>query len=490
MSDTNLIHKKLSKLFFDVFGNYPTGIESLVAHGSLRTYFRVFGKETSVIGTYNINIEENEAFFAFAKHFGKLGLPVPEILAVSEKKTCYLQTDLGDTTLFHLVQESLKKDTFDEAVIDRYKECLLRLVEFQVIGNRKLDYSIAYPTPNFGKKAIFDDLTYFKYFFLKLHPEISYNESKLYEDFEKLTDFLCEAPANFFMYRDFQSRNIMIHNDKCYFIDFQSGRQGPLQYDLISILYQVKAQMPQVVRDELYHYYLKCLSKHLDVSELKFETYFSAFVFLRLMQVLGAYGFRGIVQRKTHFLTSIPYAIQEIDRQLTLLNIPLSLPELKGIFQQLSFLKTKYTLPNDKETAKFQIEINSFSYFKTGIPEDKSGHGGGFVFDCRALPNPGKYPEYRLLTGLDKKVIQFLEKEKSVHEFSINTQKLIAQSVENYLERGFKHLMVNFGCTGGQHRSVYFAEKTTAWIKATYPDIEVVCKHLVINSDEQKHCTT
>lgn len=476
MIEIHAVNKKLSKLFFDSTGKYPKNIIKLPESGSHRMYFRLQCDKISLIGTYNTVFQENKAFVSFAKHFASMNLPVPKILNVSETGDCYLQSDLGDLSLYNLVEKSLENGGFHESLIDFYQDALTKLIDFQVIGNRNLDYSVAYPVSSFDKKAILDDLAYFKYFFLKIHPEIVYNESKLDVDFEKLTDFILEAPSNYFMYRDFQTRNIMVHDGSCVFIDFQGGRRGPLQYDLVSILYQVKAQMPQKVRDVLHQYYLRELSLYVDPEELEFEKYFPAFVFLRLMQVLGAYGFRGIVQRKKHFIESIPYALQEIDNQLSLLKLPVSLPELKGIFQQLSYLKKQYPIKKELPKQGLTVTVNSFS-FKENIPEDESGNGGGFIFDCRALPNPGRYPKFQLLTGKDQEVIDFLSEKKEIQEFIKNSKAIISQSVVNYIERDFKSLMIGFGCTGGQHRSVFCAERITEWLKKEYPKANVVCSH-------------
>lgn len=477
MLEIHTINKKLSELFFKYTGKYPTKIVKFPESGSHRLYFRLQCDNLSLIGTYNNVFQENRAFISYSKHFAMRNLPVPQVVAVSERGDCYLQTDLGDLSLYNLVQKSLDNGGFHESLIDFYQDALSKLLDFQVIGNRDLDYSVAYPVESFDKKAILDDLAYFKYFFLKLHPEIVYNESKLDVDFEKFTNFILEAPSNYFMYRDFQTRNIMVYDGRCYFIDFQGGRRGPLQYDLVSLLYQVKAQIPQDIRNELHNYYLKEISRYADPKELEFEKYFPAFVFLRLMQVLGAYGFRGIIQRKKHFLESIPFALQEIDNQLSILKIPLSLPELNGVFQQLSFLKKQYPITKEPQKPGLTITVNSFSY-KKELPEDDSGNGGGFIFDCRALPNPGRDPKFQLLTGKDREVIEFLSEKTEVHEFLKNCKSLLSQSVDNYIERSFRNLMIGFGCTGGQHRSVYCAEQITSWLRKKYPEVNVVCKHL------------
>ncbi|MDP3444918.1 MAG: RNase adapter RapZ, partial [Ignavibacteria bacterium] len=323
----------------------------------------------------------------------------------------------------------------------------------------------------------FEDLNYFKYYFLRLHPVITVNEAIMDEEFQRFAKFVSDAPADFFMYRDFQSRNILIKDNTTWFIDFQGGRKGPLQYDLVSLLYQVKAQMPQHIRNELIAYYLRMISKRLDVGALKFEFYLPSFVLLRLLQVLGAYGFRGIIQRKNHFLQSIPFALNEMEQLLTFDSLFEPYPELKSVLEQMLQLKHEYQLPESTKVKKLTVRLSSFSYKKGGIPPDQSGNGGGFVFDCRFLPNPGREQAYKMLTGLDKEVIAYLEQEKSVKDFLNDTQKIINEALGTYQNRGFSNLMISFGCTGGQHRSVYCAEKTAQWLQAKFPQVNLIVQH-------------
>jgi aminoglycoside/choline kinase family phosphotransferase len=420
-------------------------------------------------------VEENEAFLTFSKHFHKLKLNVPEVYAVNEENTCYLQSDFGDDNLFNHVQNALLSGGYGENTIALFKKALEHLIKFQVIGHQGLDYSKAYPTPSFDKQAILGDLNYFKYYFLKPHEEISFNETRLDRDFNTFADFISQAPCSFFMYRDFQSRNIMVKDDELYFIDFQGGRKGPLNYDVVSLLYQVKAQIPQTTRDVLVLYYKKVLSQFIDPETVRFDTYQPYFVYLRLMQVLGAYGFRGLIQKKSHFIESIPYALRELNTWNE--NHPLNdYPELQKVISQLSTINYQLSTIN----SKFTVTINSFS-FKKGYPNDFSGNGGGFVFDCRALPNPGREPQFKTKTGRDYEVIDYLMAKPPVHVFLNHVKGIVSQSVENYKERHFSNLMVSFGCTGGQHRSVFFAQTIYEWLKATHPDI-----HLKLNHIERK----
>ncbi len=463
------IKKTIAELIENI-GEKALEINAMPSSGSSRRYFRVKTDKRFLIGAYNLNIEENDAFFSFSKHFLECGLPVPEILAISDSKDIYIQTDLGDDSLFKHVEDCLKNGNYDEETIGLYKKTLDKLIEFQTIGHKGLNYAKAFPTAEFDEMSIMDDLNYFKYCFLKEHEEISFNETRLDADFQRLTEFILEAPSDFFMYRDFQSRNIMIVNNEPYFIDYQGGRKGPLQYDVVSLLYQVKAKMPQELRNELIDYYKQKFSESTD-----FDKYFPAFVLLRLLQVLGAYGFRGLIQKKLHFMQSIPYAIREIINVNEKWILPFELPELQGIIKQFGVLFDKY---EHIEPEQLTVTVNSFSYKNGGVPYDKSGNGGGFVFDCRALPNPGRYIEFKQKTGEDIEVQEFMDDKPDTHYFMQNVQLLVYQSIDNYLERGFKNLQVNFGCTGGQHRSVFFAQKIGELIHENYPMVRVEINHL------------
>ena len=463
-------------------GETPKDILPIAESGSARKYFRVITDQRNLIGTYSSNIEENEAFLTFSKHFHDLGLNVPEVFAVNDEKTCYLQSDFGDDNLFAHVQKALLSDgpsTGSGTLISLYKKALSHLVKLQVLGHKGLDYSKAYPTERFDRQAIIDDLNYFKYYFVKPHEEIDFNETRLGKDFETFADFVSQAPCDFFMYRDFQSRNIMVKDGELYFIDFQGGRKGPLNYDVVSLLYQVKAQIPQETRDELVEYYKTELSQYLNPEVVKFDTYQPYFVYLRLMQVLGAYGFRGLIQKKSHFIESIPYALREIEA-LSKATPLTAYPELHNVISQLNKLDAKYAALIAPPAGKLTVTINSFS-FKKGYPADFSGNGGGYVFDCRALPNPGREPQFKTKTGRDWEVIDYLMTKPPVHVFLDHVKGIVGQSVDNYRERHFSNLMVSFGCTGGQHRSVFFAQTIYDWLKATYPDI-----HLKLNHIERK----
>ena len=478
MKNKQEIKENIIKLMNNDLSEKIVDIKMLPASGSSRVYYRIQTEDKTYIATYNSNIEENIAFLVFSKHFSKANLPVPEIISVNDEKDCYIQSDLGDTSLFNYVQNCVKNNSYDNTTIELYKQAISNLVDFQIKGNKDLDYSVAFPAPSFDRNSVIDDLNYFKYYFLKVNDEINFNESRLNADFQNIADFIMEAPADFFMYRDFQSRNIMIKDNKTYFIDYQGGRKGPLQYDIISLLYQVKAQLPKTLRLELLDHYKKELSKYVNTEEIGFDKYYNAFILLRLLQVLGAYGFRGLIQKKQHFIESIPFALNELLSLKDNLHFPFETNELTNILNQIEKILPKY---QPAENEKLTVVVNSFSFKNGGIPEDRSGNGGGFVFDCRALPNPGRYEEYKKLTGQDTEVQDYLNQYPEVHHFIELTQSIVSLSVDNYLERNFKNLFVNFGCTGGQHRSVFFAETTAKALHQKYPQIKVVLNHLVQN---------
>lgn len=465
-------------------GHEPIDMKPIAESGSSRKYYRVLTNGPSLIGAYNANVEENEAFFYLTEHFGALGLNVPHLLAVNSQHNCYLQSDLGDETLFGLIQHDLREGCYRDTTIALLKQSLYHLVRFQTEGHQGLDYNKVYPVPSFDQGAIIDDLDYFKYYFVKPHGNIVFNETRLKAEFKRFAEVIGEAANGFFMYRDFQSRNIMIHQGNPYFIDYQGGRKGPLQYDVVSLLYQVKAQMPNELREELLSYYKTALAQRVNLTEIHFDHYYPYFVYLRLMQVLGAYGFRGLIQKKAHFIESIPFALNELKiwNESNTLN---EYPELQNVITQVIALSEKYAPHSSHPTphSSLTVTVNSFS-FKKGYPDDFSGNGGGFVFDCRALPNPGREPQFKNKTGRDWEVMEYLEAKPQTHAFLNHVKAIVAQSVDNYLERKFSNLMVSFGCTGGQHRSVYFAQHIADWLKANYPQVIVKTNHIEQNIHE------
>ncbi len=451
----------LKELFTRHTGEPPDKFEKIKGSGSNRHYYRLFGKDQTVIGVLGDELLENEAFLYLSGHFLEKGLPVPEVFIISDDRHSYLQEDLGQQPLFDLVQQDHDGPVSDR-IRDLYRKTLQQLIRFQLDGANGLDFTKCYPRHAFDRQSMQWDLNYFKYYFLK-PTGVVFNEQRLETDFRLLMDYLLEAPAVYFMYRDFQARNIMIRDEEPWFIDYQGGRKGPLQYDLASLLFQARADLPHNFRKEMLEFYVGELDQRIELNRDTFIPHYYGFVLLRILQVLGAYGYRGYFEQKPHFIESTSFALNNLKWLTDHIQLPINLPELAHCFGQM----THTTMPPKDEG--LTVEIHSFSYKKSGIPKDRSGNGGGFVFDCRALPNPGRYPEYKTVTGRDRPVIEFLEKEEAVAQFLVHVFAITDQAVNNYLERGFNNLSISFGCTGGQHRSVYCAEQLFNHLKDNFP---------------------
>ena len=476
--------KSLSQLFLDATGKKVGEQTALTASGSNRRYYRIESedKTASLIGVQGTSRDENHAFLYMAEHFMKKGLNVPKVLAVSDDEMNYVQQDLGNVLLFDYIAEGRKTGVFNVKEKDMLRETMRALARFQVRGAEEFDFNQCYPQPEFNLRSILWDLNYFKYCFLKA-TGLEFQEDKLENEFERLAYILLQNRMNAFMYRDFQSRNVMVRQEADgtevpYFIDFQGGRRGPVYYDVASFLWQAKANFHPDLREELVEVYLEELQKYMPVDrEVFFET-LKHFVLFRTMQVLGAYGFRGYFEKKPHFLQSIPFAIDNL-RQL-LKHASEDYPYLIEVLQQMTKMKQFKDVGVRKPLV---VRVMSFSY-KKGIPADPSGNGGGFVFDCRAVNNPGKYERYTHFTGMDEPVIQFLEEDGEIQPFLEQAYQLVDFSVKRYMDRGFQNLMVSFGCTGGQHRSVYSAEKMAEHINAKF-GIEVQLIHREQNMEKQ-----
>jgi aminoglycoside/choline kinase family phosphotransferase len=462
----------VSTLFENWSQEAVTGISPLPPSGSDRQYYRISGRKTTAIGAHNPDKKENIAFVKFSRHFHQKGLPVPEIYAEELDDDVYLLQDLGDTTLFGYLSQARSGKEFPDELLTLYRRVLEQLPRFQVVAGVDLNYSVCYPRARFDKQSMLWDLNYFKYYFLKL-AKIPFDEQLLEDDFQRFTDYLLETNCEYFLYRDFQSRNVMIHQGEPHFIDYQGGRKGALQYDVASLLYDAKADIPQTVRTELLQHYIEQLQHFTSIDEREFTDYYYGYVLIRLMQAMGAYGFRGFYEKKAHFLQSVPYALENLAWLLENVNLPVTIPALLRVLHLLADSDDLKRLGNHPP---LQVRINSFSY-KRGIPVDESGHGGGYVFDCRALPNPGRYPEYQDVTGKDAVVVKFFEKEPEVARFLETIYQLVDQSVKNYQFRTFTNLMVSFGCTGGQHRSVYCAEQLAKHLRETF-DVTVTLRHI------------
>ena len=441
--------------------------------GSGRKIIRLSSGPCTAIGIlYNVR-EENAAFLAFSKHFRKHNLPVPEIYAEALDHGAYLEEDLGSTTLFEFLSKNRQGGAIAPQVVEAYRKVVAILPRFQVEASRDLDYSVCYPISSFDRQSIAWDLNYFKYYFLRL-AGIPFNEHSLEDDFSRLTDFLLSAPRDYFLYRDFQSRNIMLRDGQPYFVDYQGGRKGALQYDIASLLYDAKADLPPELRQQLLYDYLRALEKFIPVDREAFIRHYYAYVYVRIMQALGAYGFRGFYERKAHFLQSVPYALKNLRWLLHQAELPIALPALMGAFQGMLASEKLQSLASDADN--LVVRVFSFS-FHQGLPQDEAGNGGGFVFDGRSLPNPGREERFKTLTGQDAPVIDYLNQQESVHQYFAIVLSLIDSTIATYQSRGFKNLMVSFGCTGGQHRSVYLAEQLAKRLRAK-PAIEVQLRHL------------
>ena len=440
--------------------------------GSARKIIRLSDDRRSAIGILNQDRSENLAFLTFTRHFRRHRLPVPEIYEEDLARGAYLEEDLGDTTLFDMLSRHRAAGDIAPEVVAAYEKVVDLLPRFQVEAGRDLDYSACYPRSSFDRQSIAWDLNYFKYYFLKL-AGIPFNEQKLEEDFGRLSRFLLTAPREYFLYRDFQSRNVMLRDGQPHFLDYQGGRKGALQYDIASLLYDAKADLPPALRQRLLDRYLDALGAHITLDRDVFLRHYYAFVYIRIMQALGTYGFRGFYERKPHFLQSVPYALKNLRWLAHNVTLSIALPTLLGAFEAMFRSERLQEL----EGVKGLITVRIFSFsFHRGIPTDETGNGGGFVFDTRSIPNPGREERYKALTGKDAPVIEYLEQQESLRQYFSNVSALVDASVSDYQRRGFKNLMVSFGCTGGQHRSVYLAERLAAHLCAR-DGIEVVLRH-------------
>ncbi len=528
---------RLKKLYEQWAGKQPAHIVRMAGAGSNREYYRIVSEEgESEIGVIGSSKEENPAFITLTRHFADAALPVPKVLEVGDDEMCYLLTDLGDMALFDALAAGRKAGgNYNEAEVELLKRAMRLLPKIQVAGARNLDFSVCYPQPEFDETNVMFDLNYFKYCFLK-PSGVDFHELRLEEDFRKMAKDLTGDKGNYFMYRDFQARNIMLDEDgNPYLIDYQGGRKGPFYYDVASFLWQASARYPDSLRKELIKEYYSVLSQYTDVPEQDaFMQRLNLFVFFRTLQVLGAYGYRGYFERKKHFIDSIPPALDNLRALLQnempyphLVEVlkglvknakaPLSSPEgdtcplqhdvrsfssalnntsdntlsasnsstcqlVNSSTRQLVNSSTcqlvnssTCQLVNSSTQKHLTVRVFSFSY-KKGIPEDTSGNGGGYVFDCRSTHNPGRYEPYKQLTGLDQPVIQFLEDDGEISVFLESVYKLADAHVERYMQRGFTDLMFSFGCTGGQHRSVYSAQHLAEHLNEKY-GIEVKLCH-------------
>lgn len=466
------MEETLRQLFAQWSGKQGQEVLKLSANGSNRQYWRMIGEGHRCIAAFNDDVRENEAFFYYSRTLGEKGICVPEVYAIDSTRRFYLQEDLGDTTLYNYVYDKRRQGGgFDAEVLAIYKKVMEDLSDIQLAG-RDMDFSKAYPRSAFDAQSMQWDLNYFKYYFLKL-KYIPFDEELLERDFHTLIDYLLSTDCNYFLYRDFQSRNIMLCDGKPYYIDFQGGRRGAAQYDVASLLYSAKSDLPEPIRQELLGHYIDCLSQKVAIDRETFLQHFWGYVLIRIMQAMGAYGYRGYFERKDYFINSIPLAVNNLRMIIESHTLPIEIPHLTQVWHRI--IDSELAQASVPTPTGLTVTVSSFSY-KKGLPQDTSGNGGGYIFDCRALPNPGRYPEYRCYTGKDRPVIDFLQGDEAVEAFLTGVQQLVGPSIKKYLERNFTSLTVGFGCTGGQHRSVYCAERLAEWIKKNF-DCQVVINH-------------
>jgi aminoglycoside/choline kinase family phosphotransferase len=465
----------LKKLFEQHFHSPIGRVQPLQGQlgGSGRKIIRLASEKLSAIGILYDVREENVAFLNFSKHFRGHHLPVPEIYAEDLSHGAYLEEDLGDTTLFEFLSRNRVGENIAPQVVEAYRKVVSVLPSFQIEAGRDLNYKVCYPRDSFDGQSIAWDLNYFKYYFLKL-AGIPFNEQDLENDFGRLTKFLLSADRDYFLYRDFQSRNVMLRDGQPFFLDYQGGRKGALQYDIASLLYDAKADLPPELRQELLDHYIHRLADFMEVEREVFMQFYYAYVYMRIMQALGAYGFRGFYERKAHFLQSVPYALKNLRWLLQHVELPIALPTLTQAFKSMVASEKLASLTSEAE--HLVVRIFSFSFHRVQ-PNDETGHGGGFVFDSRGIPNPGREERFQALTGKDTVVIEYLNQQESVHQFLASVMSLVDASVSNYQRRGFKSLMVSFGCTGGQHRSVYLAEQLANHLRGRN-GVDVAVRHL------------
>ena len=466
----------IRELYLHHFKTEPASVEKIPQSGSDRVYYRVLG-EQNCIATWNKNIKENQTFLQFSKHFKHSNCPVPFIYAVSKDKSIYLQQDLGDSSLLN----ELEAKGYNEEVYRLYEQSLKQLAHLQIKGHHNLNYEWCITSKEFGKQAILSDLLYFKYYFLDT-LKIPYDKEQLVDDFEALSMYLARADHKYFMFRDFQSRNVMVKEGEVFFIDYQGGMKGAVQYDVASLLWQAKAELPTEWKNNLVEYYMDCVQDVLlkPIDRIRFISQYNGYILIRLLQVLGAYGFRGLFERKAHFLTSIPLALRNIKWFLQNKQVGVNLPEFERLLNLMveDEIIHRFEPPKATDATPLTVHISSFSYKATGIPKDETENGGGFVFDCRGILNPGRFEPYKQLTGRDKEVKDFLEQQTKMPQFLNSIYNLVDIAVEDYMNRNFENLMINFGCTGGQHRSVYAADAVARHLRNKY-GVKIELKHLV-----------
>lgn len=464
--------ERLRKLFEDKYGTKPDMISSLTGSASPRMYFRMTGGDYSCMGVIGTDKDENSAFVYLADHFKSRGINVPQVYGVSDDGMAYIQEDLGSDMLLDSYVKARRTGEGLEQMEELVCRTMAMLPKIQFEGARGLDFNMCHPQKEFGYRTVMFDLNYFKYCFLKA-TGLEFHEMLLQDDFERLAeDIVSCTDVRTFLYRDFQARNVMVRDGEPYFIDFQGGRLGPIYYDVSSFIWHARAGYSEELKQRMLDSYLDALSIYIKVDKAEFLQKLRLFRLFRVLQVLGAYGFRGWTEHKANFVVSIPAAMSALSE---LIAEPFErYPNLMRVLGQMLALP-RFAQDNATKTG-LTVTVYSFS-FKKGVPYDPSGNGGGYVFDCRSIHNPGRYEPYKKLTGRDEPVIRFLEDDGEIIGFMDHVYGVVDPHVKTYAGRGFTNLMVSFGCTGGQHRSVYCAEHLAAHLAAKYPDITVRLIH-------------
>lgn len=461
----------IEKAFRRWKGTPPEIITRLPQSGSDRIYFRLTYPEDQVIGAYNPSREENDAFVGFSNHFRSKELRVPEIYVYYPEQNIYFLEDLGDINLFTWLAQRSDEERFNEETEALFMTIAADLVRIQTEGVRGLNLSLCYPHRSFDRQSIVWDMNYYKYMFLKL-ISAPFNETRLERDFEALTRFLLDAGQDYFLFRDFQTANIMIRDGIPWYIDYQGGRLGAPHYDIASLVYDAKAYIPSGLRK-------KTLDRHLDLFAAatgkpgeSLEKYTGAFVLIRLMQALGAFGFRGLHENKPTFSESIVPAVELMNELLAGDNVKLDLPELKKASEAVP-LQRKYRILSHYQQM-VTINIESFSYVKGKTLN--YDNGGGFVFDCRGLRNPVHVPGLAELTGFDPEVAEFFGNDDEAVAFAGDCSNIIRNSLPMLRRKGVLEINVAFGCIGGQHRSVWCAARVASMLSAM-PGVTVSIRH-------------
>ena len=466
--------RRLGDLFKKHFGRAPLSVLPLKGDASDRRLFKLSGGGRDALGVFNEDKAENRAFLVFSRHFRKSGLSVPEIYEEDPEGRVYIEEYLGDTTLLRLLSRTRRGAVVGAPAEGVYKKAAETLPRFQISAGRTLDYGVCYPNAAFDRRSILWDLNYFKYYFLRL-AGVLFDEESLQNDFERFAAFLLKADRRFFLYRDFQSRNIMVREGRPWFIDYQGGRKGALQYDIASLLLDAKADLPEDFRAELLKVYIKAASRAMPLDREAFMRHYPGYAYVRIMQAMGTYGLRGFYERKPLFLQSIPYAVRNIENLMREWGPPEGVPELEKVFKEI--VASPRLRVFGKARLDLRVRVQSFSY-REGLPGDDRGHGGGYVFDCRHLPNPGRIPKLTDADGNDPEVSSFLRRQPAVRGFMDHARSLVLATVENYRKRNFTDLFVAFGCTGGRHRSVYCAEALARDLRRKGLQVDVLHRDL------------